>query len=94
MNHLHHEFDAAAEDLIEVTLNGGANVQLMDSVNYENYRNGRPFHYYGGYATRTPVLLSPPRAGHWHLVVDLGGYPGSVRAEARIIPKEAVGSAR
>jgi hypothetical protein len=26
-----------------------------------------------------------PHPGHWHLVVDLGGYPGTVRGNARVL---------
>jgi hypothetical protein len=92
MNYLHNEFDAGPDETIEVTLDSGANVQLMDTPNFENYRDGRPYRYYGGYVTRSPYTIRPPRSGHWHLVVDLGGYAGRVHASARVIPQEVVGS--
>jgi len=84
--HLHHELDAGPDDLVEVTINRAANVQLLDDRNYEDYRAGKTFHYHGGHATHSPVRLQPPRQGHWHIVVDLGGGPGSVRAAVRVIP--------
>jgi hypothetical protein len=31
------------------------------------------------------VRLSAPHPGHWHLVIDLGGHAGSVRASIRTI---------
>ncbi len=84
MNYLHYEIDAGPQTVIEVDLDNAANVQLLDNVNYENYLSGRPYRYTGGYAKSSPLRLIPPRSDHWHLVVDLGGYAGSVRASARI----------
>jgi hypothetical protein len=80
MNHLNYEFDASQGDIAEVTLDRAANVLLMDSANYDAYNHRRSFRYEGGYATKSPVRLAVPRAGHWHIVVDLGGGPGQVRA--------------
>jgi len=85
MDFLHYEFDASPGDVIEVELDRAANVQLLDAPNYENYRNGRGFRYQGGYATTSPVRLEPPRPGRWHVVIDLGGGAGRVRAFARLI---------
>jgi len=86
MDYLHHQFEAGPGDVIEVMLDRAANVQLLDPVNYENYRQGRTFQYEaGGYATDSPVRFHPPRPGTWHLVIDLGGGAGSVRATARIL---------
>jgi hypothetical protein len=82
---LHKEFDLSAEDVVEVTLDHAANVQLLDPPNYEAYRTGRQYRYYGGYFTTSPVRLAAPQAGHWHLVIDLGGNAGRVRASARIL---------
>jgi hypothetical protein len=87
MNYLHYEIDADAGDRVEVTLDRAANVQLLDPLSYANYQNGQGFSYYGGYATTSPVHLDVPYAGHWHVVIDLGGGPGSVRASVRVIPK-------
>ena len=50
---------------IEVTLQGSAaNVQLLDSSNFQNYRSGRRYKYSGGLARRSPVQLVIPRNGH------------------------------
>jgi hypothetical protein len=84
MNYLHYEFDARAGDVIEVTLDRAANVQLLDPANYENDTNGRGYRYHGGYATTSPVRLTVPRAGKWHVVIDLGGA-GRVRVAARLV---------
>ena len=86
MDYLHYEFDAQVGDIAEVTLDAAANVQLMDTTNYNNYRNGQTFRYHGGYVKHTPFRLPFPHSGHWHLVIDLGGGSGRVRATARVIP--------
>lgn len=86
MKFLHYEFDAGPSDIIEVTLEGNAaNVQLLDSANFLNYKNGRRYQYYGGHATKSPVRLLPPHKTQWHVVVDVGGYAASVRASARLL---------
>jgi Domain of unknown function (DUF1883) len=93
MDFLHQEFDFGPEDVIEVTLDHPANVQLLDPTNFNHYRNGRPFHYIGGYATTSPFPLRPPHQGHWHLVVDLGGNAETVRASVRVLSEPAGTSA-
>jgi Domain of unknown function (DUF1883) len=85
MNYLHHELDLGADDAVEVTLDGQANVLLLDSSNFEKYRRGESYRYHGGLAEHSPVRLVPPHGGRWQLVVNLGGYPGTVRAGVRLL---------
>jgi len=85
MNYLHYEFNLTSNDVVVVTLDKQANVRLMDSANYQNYRSGRQHTYYGGGATRSPVRLSPPHSGFWHLVIDTGGYAGTVKASVKVV---------
>jgi hypothetical protein len=63
-----------------VTLDSQANVRLMDDTNFFRFKRGDSHRYHGGLATRSPVILSAPCSGFWNVVVDLGGYSGSVRA--------------
>ena len=85
MDFLHKEFDLAAGDVLEITLDHAANVQLLDPSNYQAYRSGRQYRYHGGYAPTSPFRIDAPQAGHWHLVIDLGGNAGTVRASARVL---------
>ena len=72
---------------IEVTLQGSAaNVQLLDSSNFQNYKAGRRYKYSGGLARRSPIQLVVPRNGHWHVAVDLRGLRGQVRSSIRVLP--------
>lgn len=71
--------------IVEVQLSAAANVRLMDSSNYNNYKNGRRHRYYGGYVTRSPYRITVPSSGHWYLTIDLGGYAGTVKHSARVL---------
>lgn len=73
---------------IQVILSGSAaNVRLMDSTNYNYYRQGKKHHYYGGLAKRSPVMLSIPQSGHWYVTIDLGGLRGTVKSSVRKLPQ-------
>jgi hypothetical protein len=76
-------------EVIEVTLSGNAaNVFLVDSSNFSSYKAGHRYTYFGGNAKKSPVRLQIPRSGLWYLVIDLGGYGGSVRHSMRILRGE------
>lgn len=85
MTYLHYEFDLGVDDAVEVTLDKQANVRLLDPDNFARYSQGQRHHYFGGLAEESPVIIDAPHPGHWHVVVDLGGYAGSVRAAARVL---------
>jgi hypothetical protein len=86
MEYLQREFDLSEGDVVEVTLAGNAaNVMLLDEANFQNYRQGRPYDYYGGYVRTSPFRIKAPRPGRWHLVVNLGGGAGRVQASGAVI---------
>ncbi len=85
MKFLHYEVDVDDRDVIEVTLDRQANVRLLDGANFSSFRAGRRHSYVGGLAKRSPVRLVVPGRGHYHVVVDLGGYAATVRAGLRIL---------
>lgn len=66
-------------DVLSVELDKQANVILLDSINYSNFKNGRKYKYYGGLATQSPYKITVPSTGTWYIVVNLGGYAGTVR---------------
>lgn len=74
-------------ETVEITLKGSAaNVRLMNSSNFQSYRNGRRHTYYGGLAKKSPIRLQIPSAGHWHVTVDMQGLRGTVRSGIRMLP--------
>jgi hypothetical protein len=78
-------------DVVEVTLDKGANVRLMDSGNYNAYKQGRQHRAVGGLATRSPVRLGIPSSGRWHLAIDMQGLRGgTLRHSVRILPAAAL----
>lgn len=85
MNFLHYEVNLDSNNIVEVTLDKQANVRLMDDVNFSLYKSGQRHHYYGGSAKQSPVRLKPPSSGHWNVVIDLGGYSGTVRASVKVV---------
>ncbi len=85
MEFLHQELHLGPSDAVEVTLDNPANVQLLDPPNYERYRRGEEYHYHGGYVTHSPYRIRAPHGGDWHLVIDLGGNAGRVRAWSRVL---------
>ncbi len=88
-NYLHYELDLTPQDTVEVTLDAPANVRLLDDANFLLYSQRKKHRYFGGYAPKRVIEIPTPEAGHWHLVVDLGGFAGTVRAWARVL-QEAV----
>lgn len=85
MRFIHYEFNLSSGDAVEVRLDKQANVRLLDEPNFQRYRSGQPYTFYGSLATVSPFMLWAPHAGYWHLVIDLGGYAGTVSASARVV---------
>lgn len=73
-------------EFVEVTLTNGANVRLMTSSEFSNYKNGRAHRFIGGLAKRSPIRLQITNSGHWYVVVDMQGLRGSTNASVRILP--------
>ncbi|MCU7977052.1 DUF1883 domain-containing protein [Shewanella sp. SP2S2-4] len=75
-----------AGEIVEVTLTSGANVRLMNSSDFSNYKNGRRHSYIGGLAKKSPLRLQIPNSGHWHVAIDMQGLKGSTKASVQILP--------
>jgi hypothetical protein len=74
-------------DRIEVRLRGSAaNVRLMDSINFNYYKNGKRHKYIGGLIKRSPCVLQIPHSGHWFITVDLAGMRGTVESSIHELP--------
>ena len=85
MTFIHCQFHGGVDTVAIVTLDHQARVMLLDGPGLQDYRCGRSFFYHrGGWATRSPVHLSPPHWGCWHVVIDLNGGSGRVRADVQI----------
>jgi hypothetical protein len=86
MDFVHHDLSQlSGGEVVQVTLATAANVRLLDEPNFSAYRQGRQYRYYGGYVTRSPYTVRIPGSGHWHLVLDLGGYAGQIRSSVQVL---------
>lgn len=75
-------------EIVEVTLKGTeANVLLLDNSNFNSYKSGGQVKYYGGHFKKSPVRIEVPHADHWYVVVDLGGFTGSVNVSVRVLSR-------
>lgn len=88
MNFIHYDLGTLEKGrTVEIMLKGNsANVQLLDSTNLSNYKNGRRYRYIGGLAKKSPVHLTTTHSGHWHIAVDMRGLGGTVKSSAKVLP--------
>ena len=88
MGFVHYDLgQASASDVVEVSIDCAANLLLLDSTNFQRYRNGNQHTYYGGHYTQTPVRIKVPHSGHWHIAIDFGGLGGNIRSSARVLSR-------
>ena len=69
---------------MEVKLDRQANVQLLDEINFNNYKKGKSYDHIGGLSKKLMINLTSSYKGHWHLVIDLGGHAGTVKASVSV----------
>jgi Domain of unknown function (DUF1883) len=83
MNYTHYDLGRlCGGSAVIVGLDGTeANVLLLDPTDFARYQSGSGGQYSdGGHFKQSPARLTIPHDGHWHVVVDLGGFGGSVRS--------------
>lgn len=73
-------------EVVEVKLTSGANIRLMDSVNFSRYKAGKKHQYYGGLIKQSPYRLTIPNNGSWHVTVDTRGLRNGTRASITMAP--------
>lgn len=77
-------------DTVEVTLDRGANVRVLDASNLRKYKRGEKHTFYGGLAKKSPARIAIPRTGHWYAVIDMQGLkPARIKASVRTISAES-----
>ncbi|MBN1647092.1 MAG: DUF1883 domain-containing protein [Spirochaetales bacterium] len=85
MKFIHYQVNAGPENIIQVKLTKRANVRLMDTVNYQKYRMGKPYEFTGGLAEESPVEFRPEEKKQWHIIVDMKGLHGETKAGIRVL---------
>lgn len=66
-------------DIVVVECDHQCNVMLTDDANFQSYRRGGRFEYFGGHYKMLPARIAVPRNGHWNVTIDLGGRPANIR---------------
>jgi hypothetical protein len=70
MNFLHWKIDTTQEATAVVTLKGvESDVLVLDRTNFDRFRRGSSFQYFGGHYKRSPARLVIPSEGEWYVVV-------------------------
>ncbi len=85
MRFLHYTIEAGPDHIIQVSLTGTGNVRLLDPINFAKYKLGKRYAATAGPETSNPVKFLPPFKGKWHVVVDLEGQAGAVRASVDVL---------
>jgi hypothetical protein len=85
VNFLHYSVEAGPGYVIQVNLTGSANVRLLDPLNFAKYKLGKSYAATAGPETTTLVKFVPPFKGRWHIIVDLEGQGGGVRASVDVL---------
>lgn len=93
MNFIHYDLGRKERgEIIEITFSGSAaNVRLMDSSNFQSFRNGRNHRYTGGLIKSSPIRLYVPSSGQYHVTVDMQGLRGTARSSVRTLPRALPG---
>lgn len=85
MNFVKHDLgQLRGGEVVRVEVRERANVLLLDQHNLTRYQRRRQFSYVGGQAQRSPIALRVPTAGHWYVVLDLGGVSGTIHSNVTL----------
>ncbi len=74
-----------AGTVIEITLSAIANVRLMNGSNFERFTETLKHQFLGGVAKKSPIRLSIPESGHWHLIVDMEGHKSLAESSVKMV---------
>ncbi|MEZ2130395.1 MULTISPECIES: DUF1883 domain-containing protein [unclassified Sinorhizobium] len=78
-----------AGTVIEVTLSAVNNVRLLTAANFQRFTEVLDFKYLGGVARKSPIRLTVPESGHWHIIVDMEGHHGLADSAVKLITPPA-----
>jgi len=82
---LHYPVRVTPKDVVNISLSGKANVLFLDDLNYKKYVIGKPFNFRGGLSVKPKVRFTPAYKGLWHVVIDMKGLEGTVKAVVDIM---------
>lgn len=88
MQYLVYNLDYQKKDsVVEVTLSSATNVRLMDTMNFDLYKNNQQHKFYGGYVTVSPYRMAIPKDGRWVVTIDVNPDP-KFKHSVKVLPKK------
>lgn len=72
-------------DILIITVDRRVNIYLVDSNNFQRYKNGNSFEYYSSKSASSPYNITVPSTGHWYIVLDLGGGTGILNYSINVL---------
>lgn len=85
MKYIYSQIQANSGAIVEITLDKQANVRMLDAANYQRFKGGQQYQYYGGRVLRSPLRIPVPLSGTWYVVIDLGDHGGTIRHNIRLL---------
>ncbi|HDR8943588.1 TPA: DUF1883 domain-containing protein [Burkholderia vietnamiensis] len=79
MDFIHSREHLNEGDVVVVNCDYQCNVMLTTDSNFQRYRSGQRFEYFGGNYTRLPARIAVPSTGYWNVTIDLGGGSANIR---------------
>ena len=80
MTFLHWKIPGKTGDMIRVQMDTPSFVRMLDPLNFEYYKRGSKYDGSGGWSDKLDVDFTLPYKGVFHVVIDLGGTAGVVKA--------------
>jgi len=74
-----------AGDIVVLNCDTQCNFMLLDDSNFSNYKNSRGYNLFGGFFKMFPAKIQVPHAGHWNVVIDLGGGGANIKYSLSVI---------
>ena len=85
MQFLHYELSAGKDKIIQVTIDHQADIKVMDPFNFSKYKLGKTPDFQGGTYPASTIEFRVHRKDIWHVVIDLGGKRGEVKASVKLL---------
>ena len=85
LQYLHKPEHLNEGDIVVVDCSHQCNVMLTSDSNFQNYRSGRRFEYFGGSYKMLPARIAVPQTGYWNITIDLAGGRADIRYSINVI---------
>jgi hypothetical protein len=85
MQYIHYKIKADKDQVVQITTDHEASIKLMDTFNYAKFQKGKTCDFFGGAYPASTVEFRVHKLDEWHVVIDLEGRAGFVKASVNLI---------